>query len=216
MNLERQVNKSHYEFKHYMGIARWCSVWHQLEEVINLNPQSVLEIGPGPGVFKRTAALFDIKVETLDLDPELEPDHVGSVTAMPFKDKAYDVVCAFQMLEHLPYEVSLQAFTEMVRVSERYIVISLPDARTMWRYQLQIPKFGIHTFHLPRPRFRALVHEFDGEHHWEINKRGYPLDRIISDFSLAGTKLIKTYRVPENPYHRFFIFQHINLARRNS
>lgn len=203
----KQVNKTHYEFKNYMSLERWCSVWHQVDEIINLAPQRVLEIGPGPGVFKQTAALFDIHVETLDLDPELKPDHVGSATALPFKDNAYDVVCAFQMLEHLPYEVSLQAFAEMVRVSGRYVVISLPDARTMWRYQLQIPRFGIYTFLVPRPRLKAPVHEFDGEHHWEINKRGYPLDRIINDFTAAGAKLIKTYRVPENPYHRFFIFQ---------
>jgi hypothetical protein len=207
MNLKKQVNKSHYEFKNYMDIDRWCSVWHQLKEISNLNPKSVLEIGPGPGVFKHTAALFDIRVETLDLDPALKPDHLGSATALTFKDNAYEVVCAFQMLEHLPYEVSLQAFSEMVRVSERYVVISLPDARTMWRYQFQIPKFGTHTLLVPRPRFKAPVHEFDGEHYWEINKHGYPLDRTISDFSLAGAKLIKTYRVPENPYHRFFIFE---------
>lgn len=206
MNLEKQVNRSHYEFKNYMDIARWCSVWYQLKEVINLNPQSVLEIGPGPGIFKQTAVMFDINIETIDLDPDLKPDFLGSATALPFKDNAYDVVCAFQVLEHLPYDISLQAFAEMLRVSKRYVVISLPDARTMWRYQLHIPKFGIHTFLVPRPRFKAPVHKFDGEHYWEINKKDYSLDRIISDFS-ASSKLIKTYRVPENPYHRFFLFK---------
>jgi ubiquinone/menaquinone biosynthesis C-methylase UbiE len=162
-------------------------------------------VGPGVGLFKAVSAAFGIAVETLDLDPDLKPDHIGSATSMPFSDASYDVVCAFQMLEHLPYEASIQAFSEMARVSRRYVVISLPDARTVWRYQLHLPKLGPHAFLVPRPQLRARVHEFDGEHYWEVNKLGYPLSRIIADFS-KHTSLIKTYRVTENPYHRFFIF----------
>ena len=181
-------------------------MWHQLDEVQKLQPNRVLEVGPGPGLFKTVAATFGISVETLDLDPELKPDHVGSATAMPFSDGSYDVVCAFQMLEHLPYEAALQAFGEMARVSRRHVIISLPDARPVWRYQLHIPKYGPWDFFIPRPLFKAPVHEFDGEHYWEINKQGYSLDRVIADFS-KRLKLSKTYRVFENPYHRFFVFE---------
>jgi len=129
MNSKKQVDKSHYDFDRYMSKQRWCSFWHQLDEIQNLKPSGVLEIGPGPGLFKIVAEKFGLKVDTMDLDPELNPDHLGSVTSMPFGDATYDVVCAFQMLEHLPYEVSLQALDEMLRVCRRYVVISLPDAR---------------------------------------------------------------------------------------
>lgn len=207
MNEAKQVNKSHYAFERYMTKARWASVWHQIDEVSQLKPENVLEIGPGLGVFKKVASAFDIAVETLDLDPELNPDHLGSATALPFEDSAYDVVCAFQMLEHLPYEKSLQAFKEMARVSKRHIVISLPDAKTMWPYRVHIPKFGGHDILIPKPIFRLRNHHFDGEHYWEINKIGFELRQIVNDFS-KHAQLIKTYRVPENPYHRFFIFFH--------
>jgi len=181
-------------------------MWHQLDEVQKLTPERVLEVGPGPGMFKMLASTFGITVETLDLDPDLKPDHVASATAMPFEDESFDVVCAFQMLEHLPYEISLQAFEEMVRVSKRHVLISLPDARKVWKYQIQIPKFGIHEFLVPCPHHRACEHQFDGEHYWELNKRGYMLPRVIADFS-KHIRLVKTYRVFENPYHRFFIFE---------
>ena len=206
MTYAKQVEKGHYEFNRYLSRQRWCSVWHQLDEVQKLQPNRVLEVGPGPGLFKTVAATFGISVETLDLDPELKPDHVGSATAMPFSDGSYDVVCAFQMLEHLPYEAALQAFGEMARVSRRHVIISLPDARPVWRYQLHIPKYGPWDFFIPRPLFKAVAHEFDGEHYWEINKQGYSLDRVIADFS-KRLKLSKTYRVFENPYHRFFVFE---------
>ena len=207
MNIQKQVEKSHYEFNKYMTIERWCSIWHQLDEVIRLRPETILEIGPGPGIFKNVALLFGVSVETLDLDPELNPDHVGSATTLPFEKDQYDVLCAFQMLEHLNYEDSLKAFSEMVRVSKGFIVISLPDVRTSWRYLFDIPKLGRCDFSIQRPLFKARTHEFDGEHFWEISKRGYELDRIIRDFSKLGAHLVKTYRVKENAYHRFFVFR---------
>lgn len=203
----KQVDKSHYEFSRYMHKARWNSVWHQLDEVIRLKPGSVLEIGPGPGVFKNMASLFGVKVETLDIDPELRPDHVGSATALPFDDNTYDVVCAFQILEHLPYDVALKAFKEMVRVSRGHVVISLPDAKPVWRYHFYIPKLGVFDWLLSRPFHRMQRHHFDGEHHWEINKHGYHLSRVLEDFG-AACSLTKTYRVVENPYHRFLSFHH--------
>jgi SAM-dependent methyltransferase len=205
----KQVNKSHYEFQRYMRKWRWNSVWHQLDEVICLKPESVLEIGPGLGVFKNIAALFGVKVETLDIDPELKPDHVASVTALPFDDNSYDLVCAFQILEHLPYDDALKAFREIVRVSRGHVVISLPDARPVWRYHFYIPKLGVFDWLIHRPFHRVKRHQFDGEHHWEINKRNYLLSRVLADFG-AICHLNKTYRVLENPYHRFLIFNCTN------
>ncbi|MDA3875549.1 MAG: class I SAM-dependent methyltransferase [Halothiobacillus sp.] len=205
--MQKQVDKSHYEFAKYVAKPRWNSLWHQLDEVMRLRPERVLEIGPGPGVFKAMAGLFGVPVETLDLDPELKPDHVGSATALPFADNSFDVVCAFQMLEHLPYEQALRAFAEMTRVSRHHIVISLPDAKRVWRYSGHIPKMGVLDWLLPRPFSRALTHEFDGEHHWEINKRDYSLVKVTQDLTRTAT-LLKTWRVPENPYHRFFVFEH--------
>ena len=205
MGFQKQVSRSHYKFEHYLGKARWNSIWHQLDEVIKLDPNTVLEIGPGPDVFKNVAKLFGIKVETLDIDPELEPDYVASVVDLPFSDGAFDMVCAFQVLEHLPYEESIEAFREIARVSDKYVIISLPDVKPVWHYQFHIPKLGKQSLSISRPFFRPPENKYDREHYWEINKRGFPLSRIVHDFSSA-IKLVKTYQVVENPYHRFFVF----------
>lgn len=208
--MKKQVEKEHYKFTRYLSKRRWASMWHQVDEVLAFAPETVLEIGPGPGVFKALISQFGTKVETLDIDPELQPDYVESADNMPFEDGAFDVVCAFQMLEHVPYEVSLAIFCEMARVAKKGIVISLPDAKPAWPYAIYIPKIGTLHFHLNRPRVRPKEHVFDGEHYWEINKAGFPLSRIQSDLEkAAGTSLVRTYRVNENPYHRFFIFTKI-------
>jgi SAM-dependent methyltransferase len=204
----KQVDKSHYQFGKYVSKSRWASMWYQLDEVIKLNPERVLEIGPGPGLFKAAATVMAVSVETLDIDPELKPDHVASVFEMPFEDGGYNVVCAFQMLEHLPYEQSLVAFKEMCRVANTHVVISLPDASSGWPQTLTIPRIGRINFYVPRLRLRPAVHEFDGEHYWEINKAGYALKKIIDDLIQSGeAELLKTFCTPENPYHRFFVFK---------
>jgi hypothetical protein len=122
---------------------------------------------------------------------------------MPFEDNSFDVVCAFQVLEHLPYELALRGYREMRKVNRGNVLISLPDAKLVSRYAGYIPKFGNIDRLWARPFARLKKHEFNGEHHWEINKRDYPLERSMSDLRSDNTQ-IRTYRVKENPYHRFF------------
>lgn len=206
MTSGKQVDKMWYRFGSYMSKGRWISLWHQLDEIQRLAPESVLEIGTGPGLLKIAAQAFGIRVHTLDHDPELKPDCVGTLAALPFRNGAYDVVCAFQVLEHVPYPMSLQGLAEMARVARRQVVISLPDAREVWRYMIHIPGRPTFEFLLRKPQWRAPANRFNGEHYWELNKAGYPLRRVLDDFAQI-MPLSHTYRVPEMPYHRFIILQ---------
>lgn len=204
MKPEKQVDKKHYQFK-YLSKAHWNSIWHQLAEVLKVAPNTALEIGVGTGVFKQVAGIFGVTVKTLDIAEDLSPDYVGSVTNLPFADNTYEVVCAFQVLEHMPYNQALKAFSEMARVSSKHIILSLPDAKPLWRYVFRLPKIGIIDCSIPKPFSRLQQHKFDGQHYWEINKINYPLERIISDFG-GMARLQYTFRVKENPYHRFMVY----------
>lgn len=205
--MEKQVEVKHYRFGNYMQLPRWASLWHQLHEVAALHAKTVLEIGPGPGYFKVVAACLGIHVETADLDPDLKPDHVASVTDLPLPDNSYDATCAFQVLEHLPFDAALVALDELARVARTHVVISLPDSRRTWRFLLHLPKLGEQRILLKRPQVSAPVHAFDGEHYWEISKRGYELEKVTASFLKSGRlRLERTFRPFENPNHRFFIF----------
>ncbi len=201
------TTQAYCRFGQYLTRERWLSIWYQLAEVASLEVASVLEIGPGPGLFKLLAEHYGIDVKTVDNDPHTGPDHVASATALPFKDQAYDCVCAFQVLEHLPYDQSLRAFNEMARVSSRHIVVSLPDARVMWVYALHVPRCGRKIFHLPRPFWRPRRHRFAGQHYWELNKQGFALEKVLRDFTQGPARLVRTYRLPEQPYWRFLVFR---------
>ncbi|WP_234264213.1 class I SAM-dependent methyltransferase [Hydrogenophaga sp. NFH-34] len=192
-----------------MTKGRWASVWHQLDEVSKQHPESVLEIGPGPGIFKITAATFGLNVKTLDIDPALKPDYIGSADEIPLPDNSFDAVCAFQVLEHLPFDISMKAFQEMIRVARNSVIISLPQAGQCWPNTIAIPYIREIRFLIKNPFRKSKKHVFDGEHHWEIGKQGYELSRILDAIQLHAPSYSKitTYRVHENPYHRFFVLR---------
>lgn len=209
--MKKQVDSKHYEFERYMTRRRWASMWYQVKEVLEFNPSSVLEIGPGNGAFKALAERFGTRIDTFDIDPDLRPDYVGSADNMQFDNNAYDVVCAFQMLEHVPYELSLKILREMARVTKYGMVISLPNARPLWPYSVYLPKLGDVKLTLPKPWMGPKKQKEGAEHFWEINKEGYPLQRIKTDFTLTtGMTINNEYRVPENPYHHFLVFSRKN------
>jgi ubiquinone/menaquinone biosynthesis C-methylase UbiE len=205
INLQGEQN--HYLNTSYDSKERFISYWHQIYEIISLKPKKVLEIGIGNGFVSKYLRERKLIVLTLDIDERLNPDIVGSVLNIPFSDNTFDVVACYEALEHLPYENFQKALFEIQRVSNSYVILSLPDSSRVYRLYIQIPKVGIFKRLISLPRLKNLIHKFDGEHYWEIGKAGYPLNRIISDIKKTGFEVERTYRVFKFPYHRFFILK---------
>jgi hypothetical protein len=201
-----QVNKDHYSFGSYMTMRRWASIWTQLHEISKLSPDKVLEVGPGKGVLKAIGAFEGLNISTVDLDPDLKPDHIGTLQSLPFESGSYDLVCAFQVLEHIEYVDVPSALRKLKRVSAKNVLISLPNAQIVWRYRIYLPTIGERDFMFRRPFWKAVDHKFDGEHYWELNKKGYEVDKIVADFA-KEFKILKHWRLWDNPYHHFFLLE---------
>jgi ubiquinone/menaquinone biosynthesis C-methylase UbiE len=148
-----------------------------------------------------------IGVKTLDIDKSLGPDIVSSVMNIPLATSSVDAVVAFQVLEHLPYDEFASALREMSRVARSFVMLSLPDVSRWYRFDNWFPLIGHIRFQIRVPRLNPPVHEFDGEHYWEIGKKGYPLARIKETIETCGLSIEDTYRPWEYAYHRFFILQ---------
>ena len=73
---------------------------------------TVLDVGSGREPF--SAMLGALKVVTLDYDAKRGPMSVGSCTALPFKDSAFDSVICTEVLEHVSEPG--EALSEMQRV----------------------------------------------------------------------------------------------------
>ncbi|MFA6414372.1 MAG: class I SAM-dependent methyltransferase [Candidatus Paceibacterota bacterium] len=199
-----QVTKDAYRFERYVGIDRWSSYYYQLREIVALEPKSVLEIGVGDRVVGNYLKGRGIEYTSADVAEDLSPDVVADVTALPFGDGSFDVVCAFEILEHLPFERFKHALQELTRVSKRAVLLSLPHFGPSVRLELKIPLLPCMrlAWKLPYPK----KHVFNGQHYWEIGKRGYSLNRIRAAIALFGG--IQKEFVPfENQYHHFFLIE---------
>lgn len=207
MAYEKQVDKNHYSFKKYFFPGRWMSYWYQTEE-ISKRPDiiSLLDVGPGTTFMQDVLRIHrpDISYKTLDIAEDLHPDVIGGVTNIPLPDASFDLVSAFQVLEHIKFDDVETALLEMKRVSKKYVFVSLPHFGPSVEFLLKLPflKRMRCSFKIPY----APEHVFRGQHYWEIGKAEYSTKRIRTLMAKHFT-ILDEYVPFENQYHHFFIMQ---------
>ena len=199
-----QVEPDHYG-RSYFNIPRMIGYLYQADAVHRCGGRNVLEIGVGTGLTSYMLRLWGSHLQTLDLDGRLGPTCVGDATRMPFRDDAFDTILIAEMLEHLPFEEFVPALRELRRVSRRHVVVTLPAP--LVGLSLGINICGIY------PKFLALGTRqwsrpvFDGQHYWELGRRGYPKRRIRQAIQQAGFHIEKEFRQPFSLYCYFFILR---------
>jgi len=197
--------KEHY-FKNYDTKERWMSYWYQINKIMKLRPKNVLEIGIGNKLVSDYLKKRGINVTTVDINRDLEPDFVCSVTELSSTLKSkYDIILCAQVLEHLPFSEFEVSLKEIAKICERYAVITLPYGGIDFSLIAYLPRIGLKkilSVKIPFPR----KHKFNGEHYWEIGKKGYSLSKIrgiISRYFIIEEEFCP----PENMWHYFFILR---------
>lgn len=202
----KQVDKKHYSFARYCYPERWASYYHQLHEVLSSDPQSILEVGGGDGVLESYIKhnIADAVYTSADIAEDLNPDVIAAIDALPFGDASFDVVCAFEVLEHIPFEKFEKALNELLRVSKKRVLISVPHFGPPLALSFKLPflKEIKLLFKIPFPR----KHVFNGQHYWEIGKRGYAPSRLRA--AIIKFAHIKREFVPfDSRYHHFYVLE---------
>ncbi|MFA6171556.1 MAG: class I SAM-dependent methyltransferase [Patescibacteria group bacterium] len=195
-------------FNKYCDPNRWASYWHQINSVLGCRAEKVLEIGIGDRVLANyLKSNTSIDYHSVDVSPDLCPDIVNSIDDLKdIEDNFFDVVCAFEVLEHLPYEKFNKALGELYRVSSRHVILSLPHWGRHFSFDFRLPFIKRIRWQIKLQIF-GKKHKFDGHHFWELGKRGYSLKRVKSELVKAGFKIEKDYIAFESPYHHFFILK---------
>jgi ubiquinone/menaquinone biosynthesis C-methylase UbiE len=107
-------------------------------EVMALSPKTFLDAGCGEGFVARRVldavpgiglTGCDVSDEALEMAADANPKArfvVGSVVALPFPDRSFEVVGCFEVVEHLPGDLPKCALSELARVARRAVVLSVP------------------------------------------------------------------------------------------
>jgi 2-polyprenyl-3-methyl-5-hydroxy-6-metoxy-1,4-benzoquinol methylase len=127
-----------HRFKRTMELPR---VRRVLGILRGIQPESLLDIGSGRGAFLwplldafpalPVTALDRLVYRVADIQAVRDGGIVtltevqGDATALPFADRAFDVVTVLEVLEHIPD--TARALAEVCRVARRFVVLSVPS-----------------------------------------------------------------------------------------
>ncbi len=116
-------------------------LWNFFRNLINLiaskSVDSILDVGcgegftlnrlKGKGIGKRLEGI-EHSIDAIELGKKIYPDikiTQGSIYDLPYQDNSFDLVLCTEVLEHL--EDPKKGLEELIRVSKKYLVISVPN-----------------------------------------------------------------------------------------
>lgn len=199
------------EFRYDWGADRFMDYFMQVYLVQLLKPKNLLEIGIGNSIITSYFRRHKCDFTTIDIDNKTNPDVIGDVRKLPFKNNYFDTIIACEVLEHIPWKDLEIAFTELHRVSSQYVIISVPyssiDIESIIKVHFgnKKPKRQYFDYLLRIPLFFKDF-SFDGEHYWEMGRKGFSKNKFKKIFK-EKFEIIKTTRPPLKPYHYFFILR---------
>ncbi len=202
---------------------QFLSILYQASEaIINPEVKSMLEFGIGRGSTLALVKHFGIFHRGVDFNNDLfSPDCVSTI--LDYKDsKKYDIVCAFQVLEHNPKETIVMHLKKMKKLSKKYIYISVPYSGR-WisiNFNLNIfpGRWGFlkRNYNLNWNRIIKKVrpiHEYNkredkyNPHWWEVGDKNLSKKDFSNLIKSVDLKIVKSFHNELFPYHLFYLLE---------
>jgi hypothetical protein len=120
-------------------------------------------------------------------------------------------VLACEILEHLPFSDFEKSLLELKRVSKKYVIISLPNSCVSLGglFHMKIPFIGRDfkfSLHFPYDWINPKKFTFNGEHYWEMGRKGYS-KRRIKKILRKHFRIVKSFPETNQPEHYFFVLE---------
>jgi SAM-dependent methyltransferase len=208
--MSEQISKEFYLSADYDQLKQFISYYYQVRLIRQTQVRRLLEIGIGSKTLSDYLSRRNIEVVTCDINPALEPDYVADIRRLPFADGSFELIAAFEILEHLPWSEVPSALSELRRVSSRYVILSLPIFTAYFEMVLRFPliqkifRRQYLDFFIRFPF--AFFRKCSPGHEWEIGLRGYPLRKIRNELK-TQFHIVKEVRPIMQPLHRFFVLE---------
>jgi SAM-dependent methyltransferase len=193
--------KSYYEQPDIWASSRYLCDPSELKRFklsIELIPESVkslADLGCGNGTLLhlleqegRNISLYGFERSVTAIENKVCNSNIvqGSIDKLPFENYSFDISIAEEVLEHLPFKVYENSLSEIARVSEKYILISVPYREN--RILNKCPYCGC---------------SFSPFYHLRVFDET-KLQRLFPDFSIEKTVLL-------NPVKRYY---HSHMIRK--
>ena len=198
----------------------WLSIFHQLSAPVCLEDvNSVLEFGPGRGLLGAILRYYGLDYTCSDVkDHGARPDFMHNIMGFP-SWYTYDLVCAFQALEHNPPETFVPHLQKMSDISNKYVFISMPYSGRWLSFNVSfnIPKFNMNITKIfsidrlipvKRPIEKYRQSKTPYSHHWfEIGDPGFKKKELHKYAQQAGLKIKQINHSNSFPYHIFILME---------
>lgn len=168
---------------------RWRLYWHQqriMDKKIKAGDR-VLEIGVGTKFTANYLRDKGVEVVTLDIDKGKNPDIHANVAEYAFPD-VYDHILAFEVFEHMPYQVFLEALEKIKKVCNGFLFVAIPrNERVLFRVDLKIYKWIKINKEIYVKRGKVT----EPNHHWEIDCGQTTSAKVEADCRSFGYEIIE-------------------------
>ena len=192
----------------YFAWPQLVSLVHQIIDVHATGARKILEIGKGSGFVSDFLAKAGMEVTTVDVNPNLEPDVLGSVLELDqhFEEDSFDCVLCAEVLEHLPFSEFETAIQQIARVSRDSCILTVPRLQRIlvcFQARIKIPMF--------RWRMPGILLSIKGPqkkiypgHHWEIGSSKETRLSGVRRKLRRSFEIRRDFALRWNPYHHFF------------
>lgn len=209
MTYKIQTGIENFVSENYLNAGRWSSYLLIINEIIRLKPKTVLEIGPGNFIITDILKKMNITVKTLDFDERLNPDYICDIADYNnFPEEKFDCIIAAQVFEHIKYKDYISTLKK-IKKNTAALILTLPYTTKnslFFNFNMYFPV--LKQFKLSSKLiYKKTEHKFNGQHYWEIGKKGFDLKKIRKDIKQCNWKIIRRYINEQNPYHYFFILK---------
>lgn len=212
MKFKPQVNEGYYNPTNYFDLQRFISYYHQIDIIKRHSNKKdqILEIGVGDGTLSTLLKHQGFRIKTCDFDQKLKPDYVEDIRQLHFSKNSFDLVIAFEVLEHIPFEDFKKALKELHRVCSKRTIISIPYYTISVYGMLKLLPFVKPNLFLIRLIEKFFIrHKFNGQHYWVMGKQGFSRRRIRKILNECGFKIRAESSPKLNPVHYFFVLEKI-------
>jgi hypothetical protein len=209
-----EIEKSYYSFAEYNSKPRILTYWHQLNEALKLQPNTILEIGIGSGLVKSYFNHCGIDTKTGDINVDLNPDYHLSILddAEVGKIGKFDLVMCSRVLHHIHFSELEKALINLKNLSNKNVILTLPVDELRIYSMFRYTSSEIKTISIKLPKFikniiKKSIKKELGSGLWQIDSEKKTSKNNVKKLINKHFNIVKSFQIPEDSSHMFYVLE---------